>query len=642
MTIILPGFWNKLDEYQFKAATSGDGAKLCLAAAGSGKTQTYAHRVVHLVANGVKEDNILATTFTKKAAEEMKERISKVAKANNIIVNVDKMWIGTFHSLGIKAARENCHFFGYPENFTIDNDDRQVAAVKRLIKDSYSLRDVKQLKPYDVLSAISYARNVGQDYKSIFEQRIRATENYGALVDVAEAYERQKRERNVFDYDDMLIYWLYILTKSSGIRNTYQDQFHYILVDEYQDTNYIQNEIIDILAAKHENLFVVGDDSQSVYRFRGAEIGNILNFNQRYPDCETFALSNNYRSTPEIVNLSTASISNNTAQLKKEVKTPNKSGQLPKIIITEDERSQNINILKMIQSMNSKGVPYKEIAVLYRNNAQSVDLEQQFQINHVPYIKKGPQFWKGAHMQLALSWLNLIQNPIDSANIIECAQMFKGIGKSAITDLTMAIQSVDNHKDFLSGDLIVNPKKPNLYDDFRKKLIDIDEILAEAEDPIGECINYLISFLEPYIIDNPLWKDNGKERAEDLQVISGMADRFDSLIDMLEAIALQDDHKNDDDQDAVTMSTLHGSKGLEWDVVFIIGLVDGVFPSKYVETNEALEEERRLFYVGITRARQRLYMFSPKLIKQYGKFTAVDPSIFLTELPEELVDKRKV
>jgi DNA helicase-2/ATP-dependent DNA helicase PcrA len=988
MKIIPPRFSNKLDPYQFKAATCGLGPKRCNAGAGSGKTTTYAHRIVYLIANGVKEESILATTFTKKAATEMADRIVRVGVDNGYEIDTKRMWIGTFHSLGIRACREYCHVINYKDNFTIDNDDQQLWAIKQLLNSNPAFKGMKHLKPYDVLAAISYARNAGMDYLECFEKKIRNISNHHSLLEIAADYEKQKRARNVFDYDDMMVYWLEILTKSHEARNTYQKQLEFILVDEYQDTNFVQNEIIDILAARSRNLFVVGDDYQchdpetliitpdgekmikdiqsgdkvlsatgqgafdfcsvdnvfsrdtyedmyeittesgkktrstanhiffsklapndlyyvylmykkdygfrigktkgerttgkkyinglavrttqesadyswiletcdsekdalyreaylsqkynipqtmfkdrglltndqiksifglvipenmlslfkdydldllrphvvpqgttkdekkasvrmtsfcgkrkaiqvrletsdsdileknystswrdakvgkriefsrhhstysetllearvlsnnselmlvqsskilkdspffytpashlrkgmvvpvwdnghltldtitkvekifmsniqahkvydlsvpstrnyvaggivvhnSIYAFRAAEVTNIINFDKSYPDCETFDLENNYRSTPEIVEISNACISNNRRQLFKNVKAVNKSGQKPKLIHTEDERSQNHNIVQMIKGMHAKGLPYKKIAVLYKNNSMSVSLENELNVNLIPYVKKGAQFWKQAHLVTALSWLNLLQNPGDVTNMMRTVEIFKGVGKGAITDLIAVVDSPETFEQFIEGNLVVNAKKPKLYEEFRISVAKMEDILSESETPVKDVMKYIVEIMTPYTQNN--W-DDGVERAEDFGVLIDLACDFETIVDLLEAIAMQEENsKKKKDVDAVTLSTGHGAKGLEWDVVFIIGLVDLFFPSKWSVTEADKEEERRVLYVMLTRAKQRLYMFSPQSIRQYGETKMVGPSRFILELPPDTYEVR--
>lgn len=649
MTLIIPpGFKNKLDDDQFKAVTHLNGPVLVNASAGSGKTGSYAHRIVLLVANGVKEENIFASTFTKKAAEEMKERIRTVAKANNVEIDVNKLWIGTFHSLGIKACREYCHTIGYKPNFTIDDDDDQEYAIKRLLFDHPSFKGTKEAKPRDVLSAISYARNADESYLDVFERRLTNTSKHVALVDIAQKYEEQKRERNVFDFDDMMIYWLEILKKNSIARNFYQDKFHYVLVDEYQDCNNIQNEIIDILAAKNRNIFAVGDDFQVLYSFRAANIQSILNFNVRYPDVKIFNLENNYRSTPEIVAMANSSIINNTKQLEKRAISKGKSGPLPKLIVTMDERHQNDAIVKAIKNLKSKGVNYSQIAVLYRNNAMSVSLEQALNAALIPYVKKGGQFWKQAHLTLAIAWLKLLQNPSDPTVMAKCLQTYDGIGAKAISNFTEVIKSEEDLIDFMDGRITINEKKSELYEPFRNHLCDLEGILAEAESPLNECMLYLVDMLEPYILkeygsttDRKKQRE-AEERLDDYDVLVNLSQQFESIKDLLEAISLQDDRKSEKDRDEVTLATGHGAKGLEWDVVFMIGLVKDSFPSQYCSSLEEIEEERRIFYVMATRAKNRLIMMYPRNIKRYGESQPTAISPFVLELDEDTYEIKEL
>lgn len=634
------GFRSALDPYQLKAATCSLGPKRCNAAAGSGKTTTYAHRVVFLKANGVKEENIMATTFTKKAANEMRERIEKVARKNDIDINTKEMWIGTFHSLGIQAIRLFCHVVGYNERFTIIDDDDQEAIFKKLIAESNSFKGIK-LKVGDLISATSFARNSGQDYYEVFTKRLWNVSNHLACVEIAEQYEKTKRSMNVLDFDDMLIYWLQILQQSATARNFFQERFHHVLVDEYQDTNYIQNEIIDIIAAGHRNLFVVGDDYQSIYAFRAAEVNNIISFDSpsRYPDAESFVLANNYRCTPEIVELAQASITQNTVQLHKEVKAPGKNGSKPILFRPNDEIAQAKKIVGMIKKLHGDySVPYKEMAVLYRNNNMTLLLEQELNKNLIPYVKKGAQFWKKAHIKLALSWIKVAQNPMDKANMVRCAEMFDGVGRAAIQKLLDAIQTEDDFHDFIGGNLVPDPKKPALYDGLRSHLHEIENIISEDDNPVKSGVGYIVNFLIPYCQTN--WKgEEGADRAEDLTVLIDLAEQFESVQELLEAIALQEERSNKKkDRDELTLSTGHGAKGLEWGVVFMISLVSEMFPSKFVKTREELEEERRLFYVMLTRAKQKLYMFAPCMVKKYGEEVWVDPSMFLEELPPELMD----
>lgn len=847
---ILPSFKKKLDKYQFEAATCGDGPKRCNAGAGSGKTSTYAHRIVHLLHNNVPPESILATTFTKKAADEMKHRIKKVAQDNGIEIRLEGLWIGTFHSLGIRACRMFSPVIDYESNFTIDDEDDQDSQIKKIIKSIDALKNVKMLKSKDILSAISYARNSGRDYFGVFTEKLSQVVHASVLVEIAEKYEEQKRKRNAFDFDDMLIYWLDILEKSADARAYFQNKFEYVLVDEYQDTNYVQNKIIDIIASSNKNIFVVGDDRQcfpgntmvhehvkgqipienvvvgdlilsacgsggfdynvvdhvfrrmvkdsgieietesgiiikstkdhvffskidigilqeekldsmtlfpesghsfgnnlielnfngkkelhpidgysyildwiesvhhnhvinlanitsdnipfeyvhalrmkkgmiipifdpktnsivedtikevktielneyvydlsipqarnfmaeniivhnSIYSFRAAEISNILDFERRYPDCEDFNLKNNYRSSPEIVSAALSSISRNKRQLHKEVETPNRSGTKPRVIVVDDEKTQNKHIVNMIKRLNENGVPYSRMAVIYRNNNMSVSLEQELNKQLVPYQKKGAQFWKKSHIKLATSWLKMIQNPLDQTSLGRSLEIYNGIGPTSISKFVMKVETQEDWDSFLSGDLIPIEKKPSMFEPLRNEIVKINDIIAMSENPVVESVRHIIDILEPYTREE--WSgEEGITRAEDFAVFLDLSTDFDSIQGMLEAISVQEDRKNKKERDEVTLATGHGAKGLEWDIVFLIGVVEGSFPSSYCNTDEEWEEERRLFYVMLTRAKSRLFIFCPKMVKKFGKATFVQPSQFVKEIDPELLEFKSI
>ena len=617
-----------LNDKQIEAVNHKEGPCLVLAGAGSGKTRVLTERIIKLIDDGVSPYNILAITFTNKAAREMKNRVE--AKIGNIS---DSIFIGTFHSFGLRVLRENYREVGLNSNITILDQDDTKALIKRILKEEDL--DPKDYDIKHIISRISSSKNDGvspSEYNRLFLR-----EDDKVIARVYEKYLKLLKENNSVDFDDLLLKPVELFRKNKEILEHYQERFKYILVDEYQDTNNIQYELCKMLASKYHNIFVVGDANQSIYSWRNADYRNILNFERDYNDAHVVLLEENYRSTNNILKAANSVIKNNNEGKKLNLWTSSGDGDKVDYIRVDDEIKESQFVIDKIKTLVELGYKYSDFAVLYRTNAQSRVIEQTCTSNSIPYNVIGSyKYLDRKEIKDLVAYLNIIYNPNDSVSLERVINVPKrGIGAKTIDSIrgTALIEGISMFDAINSGkelewkkivlELIEDAKELNLSDL-------IEDVLVKT------------GMRSEYESDKSVESDR---RLEDLEEFKSLAMNFEDngifdLETFLENIMLVSDtgqYSNSDD--VVTLMTLHSAKGLEFKVVFIVGMEEGIFPHvRSFESESELEEERRLCYVGITRAKTKLYLLSARQRTIFGNTSGCVESRFMKEIDKDTLN----
>ncbi len=617
-----------LNEAQMKAVLHKDGPCLVLAGAGSGKTRVLTERIVNLINDGVRPQNILAITFTNKAAREMKERVY-----NSIGSEASKIFIGTFHSLGLKILRENAEVIGYKKNITILDRDDVNSLVKKFLKELNLSSEQYPIKY--ILNKISFAKNEGltpEEYEKFMKGPLDE-----AVIKIYKMYNHTLKRNNSVDFDDLLILPLEIFKKSSEVLDKYMEHYKYILVDEYQDTNMVQYELCKMLSSKYLNLFVVGDNDQSIYSFRFANYKNVLNFEKDYPSCEVIILDENYRSTNTILKAANSVIKNNKERKEKNLWSNNGEGEKIKYIRCENEQEEAFCVIKEVKKLIENNTSYKDIAVLYRTNGQSRVIEEAFLRENIPFRVVGSYFfYNRKEIKDLISYLHLIYNTDDDVSLERVINVPKrGIGSKTIERLknmanisdTSIFNVIDSGKELEFKNLILSLKESSK-----------DTNLSGLIDLILETTGIKKELEESDTLESEI-------RLENLEEFKSITLSFEergiySLEEFLENISLVSDKSDYKEvENGVTLMTLHSAKGLEFDNVFLVGLEEGIFPhSKCYDSEYELEEERRLCYVGITRAKKRLFLLNSKKRTLYGKISMNLPSRFIDEIDNDLLE----
>lgn len=616
------GILDELNEPQREAVLHSQGPVLILAGAGSGKTKALTHRIAHLITeHHVPPDNILAVTFTNKAAGEMKARVARIL---GLPEGVSLPWLGTFHSIAARILRISGGAIGLSPNFTIYDEGDAKDLLKGIYKDLDL--DPKQVNINAVKASISGAKNQllsASDYTQYAQGHFQ--ELVGKIYPL---YEERLRAASALDFDDLLVRLVHLFEEHQAVLEQWQNRFTYIMVDEYQDTNKVQYLLIKKLAAAHRNLCVVGDDWQSIYAFRGATFRNILDFEKDWPDAKVIKLEQNYRSTGTILNAAQAVIERNVHRSKKELWTENGAGAPITVVDTTNERAEAEFILTEIASLGrSEGRRADDFAVLYRTNAQSRVLEEMFLRYNVPYKLIGAlRFYDRKEIKDMLAYLRLIQNPTDQVALERIINVpARGIGPKTVRDLRLSGQDA----------LMATSAKVRAFFQLMDRLRQLtqDRRPAEIIDLVAEETGY-----KAMVRDG---SDEGESRWENIEELKSVAAGLTDLSVFLEQVALVSDVDNlTEDSGAVTLMTLHAAKGLEFPVVFLVGMEEGIFPhSRSLMEPAEMEEERRLCYVGMTRARERLYLTSARMRMLYGSLQANLRSRFIEEIPEDLVDQ---
>lgn len=620
----------KLNNEQKKAATFKDGPCLVIAGAGSGKTKVLTTRIANLIENGVKPYNILAITFTNKAAGEMRERV-------NNIINAHDAFIGTFHSFGLKIIRENSALFNLTSAFTLIDTEDQTSIIKKIMKD-INITD-KMISPAFIKSKISFIKNNMLSDSEIANFLI--SENEKIAVKIYYEYEKILKRNNTLDFDDLLKKPVELFNSNKEVLEKYQDKFKYILIDEYQDTNEVQYKLVKLLSKKYLNLFVVGDPSQSIYAFRGANYQNILNFEKDFKGCTVIKLPQNYRSTQTILDAANEVISHNKQRKDLDLFSDLGQGVKIKYIRTFNDSMENKRVVDEIQKLYEEGYNRKDMAIFYRTNAQSRSIEDALVKANIPYKVFGSfYFYKRKEIKDLLAYLKLIANPSDDVSLERVINEPKRkIGDKTIENLREKARSlnismfeaIDSGKELEFKNLILN-------------LIEIskDTSITGLIDNTLE----LSKMKETYENDKSLESDI---RLENLMEFRSVSETYEketgnvNLSDFLMEVSLVSDAAEySADADAVTLMTVHSAKGLEFKVVFIIGLEENIMPiSKALYDDEELEEERRLMYVAITRAKEKLYLLNAGRRMLYGNMQMNPPSRFISEISDNLLDKEE-
>ena len=623
--------FNKLNDKQKEAVMHIDGPCLVLAGAGSGKTKVLTERIVNLINNGVSPYNILAITFTNKAAREMRERVY-----NSIEEEANKIFIGTFHSLGLKIVRENAGVIGYSNNVTILDRDDVNTLIKRFMKELNL--DTEHYPVKSILNKISFAKNEGLSPEE-FDKFAKAPLDMAACK-VYKMYESAIKRSNSVDFDDLLILPLRIFKKDKSVLEKYQEHFKYILVDEYQDTNMVQYDMCKLLASKYRNLFVVGDMDQSIYSFRFANYMNVINFEKDNKDAKVIVLDENYRSTNNILNAANDVIKNNKERKEKNLWSSKGDGDKIKYIRCDNEQEEASTVVRLTKELLDKGEKPSEIAVLYRTNGQSRVFEEAFLKENIPFKIVGSYFfYNRKEIKDLISYMHLIYNNNDDASLERVINVpRRGIGSKTIERL----RSEASISDKSMFEVVSSGKELG----FKNLIIDLTN-----ESKNTDLVGLVDVILDKTGIRKELEEKNDLEseiRLENLNEFKSIALAFQekgifSLEEFLENISLVSD-KNEykEVDDGINLMTLHSAKGLEFNDVFLVGMEEGIFPhNRSFESESELEEERRLCYVGITRAKEHLWLMNAKKRTLFGQVSMNFPSRFIKEINSDLIDKEE-
>lgn len=631
---------NNLNDIQLNAVKDTNGAQLILAGAGSGKTRVVTTKIAYLIEEeSVNPQEILAFTFTNKAAKEMKDRVAILLNTN-----VDRMWIGTFHSICVRILRRDLNLVGYTKNFTIFDTTDQKTLIKECLKELNI--DSKIYTPNYIQGRISSLKNEG--IKASEFEKFAYSPMDKTILELYRLYEEKLQNNNAFDFDDLIIKVIELLNSDSLVRKYYQHRFRYVFVDEYQDTNNIQYELIKILSNYHNNICAVGDADQSIYKWRGANINNILNFEKDFDNSKRVILSQNYRSTKNILNSANAVISNNNERIKKDLWTSNEDGNLPTLFEAQSGTEEAYYVVDEINKLINLGKSLNEIAILYRSNSLSRAFEEQLIKNNIKYkVIGGIKFYDRAEIKDILAYLRLIVNTNDDISLRRIINSPKrGIGDVTVDKLN-EISLKENTS--LYNSLNFLETYSNMFDQRAFKKLEsfknlIDNLILKSNNMnIFELVEFLLDRVE-YI--NLLEKQNtieAKSKIENIQEFLGSiklyeeADSEATLADFISGISLLSDvDKTEELSEAVSLLTVHSAKGLEFENVFLVALEEGIFPSSYAEGDEDLQEERRLMYVAITRAKENLNMSYAKTRIRFGKSERQMKSSFIEELGETI------
>jgi DNA helicase-2/ATP-dependent DNA helicase PcrA len=636
-------FAAELNEQQLAAVTSPGGASLVIAGAGSGKTRTLTYRVAWLLEQGIPARSILLLTFTNKASREMIERVHTLIPGA-----AEGLWGGTFHSIGNRILRQHAEAIGFRQGFSImDREDSEDMIASVLTREGIVSTD-KRFPKAGVLSDIfSLSVNTGSPISKILSEKYRYFIPIAHEIErVQTAYEANKREANSMDFDDLLAKTLSLFLTNPDIAAHYQRQFQHVLVDEYQDTNRLQSELIDRITAHHGNVMVVGDDAQSIYSWRGADFANILRFPDTHPGARVFKIETNYRSVPGVIELANAAILQNEKQFPKNLSPVRKPHSVkPALVALPTNTQQSAFIAQRVMELADEGIPLEQIAVLYRAHYHSMEVQLEFTKRGIPFsITSGLRFFEQAHIKDVAAFLKFTINPRDETSFKRMIRMLPGIGAKTAESLWQRVSTLleGTTRFHAIADLKVPAKSQKAWTQFVHTLTDLVPDSGPLKpDAMIECV--LFAIYEDYMKEK---FPNYEARHEDLETLKAFATQFETSEDFLAQLALLGGFETAEafaggaETEKVTLSTLHQAKGLEWRVVFLVWLADGMFPSsRSIENPDSLEEERRLFYVGITRCMDELYLTYPELRlgAGYGE-TFQTPSRFLKEIPEALLE----
>jgi DNA helicase-2/ATP-dependent DNA helicase PcrA len=671
---------DELNSEQLEVVMHGEGPMLVIAGAGSGKTRALTYRVSRLIEDGVDPSEILLLTFTNKSARQMLSRVEQI-----VTNDTRRIWGGTFHSIGNRLLRRHAETIGYRPNFSILDDEDSKEMMESAISSLGVNTLEKRFPKGDVLLDIySYLINTRTPLELHLEQNFPHFMMFGPeIVNVFRRYKERKRDANSMDFDDLLVFWKVLLDEHAEVAESLKRRFRHILVDEYQDTNKIQADIIDAMASERRNVMVVGDDAQSIYSFRGANFENILTFPLRFPDATIHKLETNYRSTRQILNLANASIAANRFQFRKELQAVRGDGPDPAVVGVDDVFEQATFVAQRILELRDEGIDLDEIAILYRSHYQSLELQMELTRRNIPYeIRSGVRFFEQAHIKDVLAYLKIITNTRDELSWKRMLKLYPKVGERTAAEVWLRISQATNPLDaFLRGVEVSGRGTMGSLKSIRELLgtISSDAMKRNPAETVGLIVergygDYVRSKFP-----------NAQARIDDLEQLSQYAMRYEDVETFLDEIALSNPMSGEDvavvapEDEKIVLSSVHQAKGLEWRVVFVIWLADGRFPSQRAlrvpggiirvdpnRVHESLpllegatqdapivdeqgtrelvipgeEEERRLFYVAVTRARQELYLVFPVMSRDRGGMDLLmEPSRFVRELPGDVYEK---
>ncbi len=647
----LTRYRNELNEEQFRVVTAKPCASLVVAGAGTGKTRTITYRVAYLIEQGVSPQRILLATFTNRAAREMLKRVESLTGSQN----VHRIWGGTFHRIANLILRKHAVSLGYSSNYSIlDSEDAKEFVNVCIDECGIDTKSKRFPKAEVVQNIISFANNTDAPISEVIINKYPYFEPLSQQIQRVDLlYQERKLERNVMDYDDLLLNWKKLLVSKPDIAAVYAEQFEHILVDEYQDTNKLQAEIIDLLAVKHRNVMVVGDDAQSIFAWRGANFTNIYEFPKRYPEAVTYKLETNYRSTPEILGLANVSIANNRKQFPKTLTAVKKSkGFLPALLPCSDVEQQSAFIASRILELRDEGVSLEDIAVLYRSHYHSLELQLELTRRNIPYrIQSGVRFFEQAHIKDVISYLSIIVNPRDELAWKRLLKMIPSVGNATANKIYEQLALAENPFALVrKDDFRAKPRSLTAWQMFISLLDNL--VSDENRNQPSKQINLILtSGYEQHLQEN---YENAEMRTEDLRQLALYASRYETTEAFLSELALlsterfkeptalvaEDVVSGGEDDEILTLSSIHQAKGAEWKAVFIIWAAEGKFPSpRSLKEIDSEEEERRLWYVALTRAKDELYLTYPLLTVDYNRQTILQkPSRFVMECPPALFE----
>lgn len=645
-------FRASLNDEQFAAVTAEPGPLLVLAGAGSGKTRTLTYRVAYLLSQGVKPGEILLLTFTNKAAKEMLHRVHELTGTEPA-----RFWGGTFHSIGNRALRMFGDAIKLPKNFSILDADESESLLKQCVEsiDKLFFKDKTNPRPSPLFSVLSLARNKQCSVVDLVERQFPHYREIAHLFPKFNAaYEKAKREQSVVDYDDLLELWLKLLTDAPDVAAYFNQRFRHVLVDEYQDTNTIQAQIVDKLAS-HHRVMAVGDDAQCIYSWRGAEFENIMTFPDRHPGTVIHRIEVNYRSTPEILNFANGVL--NTApkgqHFEKELRAARKHGPKPSVIQAMDDREQAAFVLKRIESLvQDDGVSPKEIAILYRSHFLALEMQLALSRAGIPYvITSGVKFFERQHVRDLIALIQFVYNPSNTLAWQRFAILLPKVGEKGAQKIYAA--ALDHAKlmqknfiDALAEDDVKTKVPKDAKDDWANFCASLQQVAAAMDE--GKPADAVKIAIDGWYGDymRGAYADY-LDRLEELKGFVGFASQFTQMQEMLTQVALLNGETTEKEveptDDAIRLTTVHQAKGLEYDVVFVIGAADNQFPTRRSIEDGDVEEERRLFYVAVTRAKNELYISYPRVATRAGPGgMMLQPSRFLLELPNHLYDELRI
>jgi DNA helicase II / ATP-dependent DNA helicase PcrA len=636
----------ELNDQQYDAVTSGPGPALVLAGAGSGKTRTLTYRVAWLLDNGVEPNSILLLTFTNKAAREMLGRVAQL-----LPLETRSIWGGTFHSIGNRMLRRHFRDIGFQSGFSIMDREDQSDLMDSVVASAGIETTEIRFPTADVLGDIySFAINTDRPIAQVILEKYKGFQPLTHQIEfLCQKYEERKQSSNVVDFDDLLVKPVRLLQQNPAIADYYQRTFQFILVDEYQDTNRLQSEFIDLLAARHQSVMVVGDDAQSIYSWRGANYQNILDFPKRYPKAKIYRIETNYRSVPEVLAVANAAIKGNKKQFEKDLRADRRSVEIkPALVSLFDNNQQAMFVAQRILELRNEGIELNEISILYRAHYQSLEVQLALTRAGIPFaITSGLRFFEQAHIKDVAAFMKFVTNPADEVAFKRMARLLPGVAVKTAEKLWDQLSAIPESGRGGFQSWLANGKVSQKSTAIWSQLGFTLEEIAPNRVPISpsDMIRIILEAIyQDYLISKYA---NHEQRREDLLTLQTFARTFTDPVEFLSQLSLlatgeTEGAKGEDEEiEKVTLSSIHQAKGLEWRAVFVIWLTDGMFPSaRSFLSEDAIEEERRLFYVAVTRAKDELYLTYPAIWLNGSPDNQIQrPSRFLKEIPGELFEE---